>query len=231
MAVPIAPAAPPVQEDDETQSPQMGRTFRAPSIPRVRAVPATRLGQVNLSRGREDGRAFFGQGGGASFQPAQQMFASSRMGSGFARPAKAHFMGQETAVDPDPLRPMKDKSNENRILPVGEPILEPVKEIRRRAWGRIKKMDAAELAAYLAAIEQRMVELGIPPGIVPKIRAKLEGFSESPASESAEIELTQEEGVALDGAIMLLETKEQSTSFVTAAVVIAGVGILITALV
>ncbi len=214
--MPIA-SAPPVQEDEQ-QEVGMGRTFQAPSIPRIRAIPSARLGQVNLSRGREDGRAFFGQPG-MSFQPAKM---------GALGPSRARFMGQEPSETP--ARPAPDKPRENRILPVGEPVVEPIKEIRRRAWGRIKKMDAAELAAYLAAIEERMVELEIPPGIVPKIRARLESFSESAASESAEIELTQEEGVALDGAIMLLETKEQSTSFVTAAVVIAGVGILITAL-
>lgn len=105
-------------------------------------------------------------------------------------------------------------------------------DYRRRAWGRLKKRDAAELAEYLAEIEKRMEARGIPPGIVRQIREKLDNFAAQNVPEEAEIELSDMEAGALDVAIMNLEQVEGETgapSFGTAAGVLAVLG-LITAL-
>ncbi len=99
---------------------------------------------------------------------------------------------------------------------------------RRKAWGLLKKKDAAELAEYLAEIEKRMVAADIPVGIVKQIREKLDAFAASNVQEGAEIDLSETEAAALDVAIMNLEQVESKAtpSFATAAAVVAGVGIL-----
>ena len=99
---------------------------------------------------------------------------------------------------------------------------------RRKAWGLLKKKDAAELAEYLAEIEKRMVAADIPVGIVKQIREKLDAFASSNVQEDAEIDLSETEAAALDVAIMNLEQVESKAtpSFATAAAVVAGVGIL-----
>lgn len=214
-------AAPPVQEEEQVQ----GARMQGQQIQRIRATAVPKMGQVSISRPASPGNgAFFGRGSSA-FQPASEGLSIRGRSTAEHAGAKARFLGQPNQFDPRASSPPSaDKTSGGGYRLTDE----PVKEVRQRAWGRIKKMEAAELAAYLSAIERRMWELDLPPGIIPQIRQKLENFSTSQASDETEIELTQEEGVALDGAILLLESKEQSASFVAAAVAIAGVGILLT---
>lgn len=100
---------------------------------------------------------------------------------------------------------------------------------RRRAWGRLKKRDASELAEYLAEIENRMDAANIPAGIVRQIREKLDTFAASAEPEEAEIEISDTEAAALDVAILNLEQVEQNQtpSFATTAAVVAGLGIIV----
>jgi hypothetical protein len=104
---------------------------------------------------------------------------------------------------------------------------------RRKAWGRFKKLDAAEMAAYLKNIEERMYKRGIPPGIVEQIRRRLEEFVDSAVPDTQELTLSEQEVVALDNSIMYLEQEEAEATPIlgTAAVVVAGLGILALAIV
>jgi hypothetical protein len=104
---------------------------------------------------------------------------------------------------------------------------------RRRAWGKFRKLDAAEMATYLKQIEERMGAAGIPPGIVEQIRRRLESFVDSNVPDNQEVTLDEHEVVALDNAIMYLEQTEASSSpnFGAAAAVVAGLGLLAMAVV
>ena len=96
---------------------------------------------------------------------------------------------------------------------------------RRLAWGRLKKLEAQELAQYLSEISDRMKKVGIPPGIVDQIKDKLGSFVAT-APPTAEVEVTDEQAQQLEAAILSLETAEaQQPSGVSTALVVAGVGL------
>lgn len=98
---------------------------------------------------------------------------------------------------------------------------------RRRAWGRLKKLEAEELADYLATIAGRMEELDIPPGIVKKFEKKLRGFAET-AAPQAELQLSDAEIAELDQAILSyeeVESKETVKRYAIGAGVIAAIGV------
>lgn len=112
--------------------------------------------------------------------------------------------------------------------PNGKPAWESDKPGKRLAWGKFKKKDAEELAAYLAEIESRMDELNVPSGIVKQIRLKLETFATGNLPPDAEVTVTEEEAVQLNAAIFSLEEAEASKppSFATAAAVVATLGLI-----
>ncbi len=148
------------------------------------------------------------------------------------QPSISTMLGQQTTT-PVGTRPAPGTPNGNeddirdrdtRVRPQTRESL-----YRRRAWGRLKKRDAAELAEYLAEIEKRMEARGLPPGVVRQIRSRLEDFAAQNIPEDAEIELSDMEAASLDVAIMNLEQVEGDAgapSFATAAGVIAALGLI-----
>lgn len=77
----------------------------------------------------------------------------------------------------------------------------------RLAWGRLKKKDAAELAAALADVIARMRAKGIPPGMVAQIQARLANFAAT-APEAADVEITEHEVQRMEAEILALEEVE-----------------------
>jgi hypothetical protein len=105
--------------------------------------------------------------------------------------------------------------------------------VRRRpamriAWGRLKKMDAQQLADLLAQVLDRMKAKGIPPGMVEKIQARLAAFSASaPATET--VEITEPEVQQMDAEILALEeaeAKDDATPWIIATGAAIGLGLL-----
>ncbi len=137
----------------------------------------------------------------------------------------ANAVRQPTLAQPTVTLP--EPTNGNGAPPVKPPLPEQAVP-RAKAWGKLKKQDAAELAEYLAEIEKRMEAANIPVGIVKQIREKLDAFAAGSDPEEAEISLSETEAAALDVAIMNLETFEGSSapSFATAAAVVAAVGLI-----
>jgi hypothetical protein len=114
------------------------------------------------------------------------------------------------------------------------PVAPPAGQgVRRRpamrvAWGRLKKMDAQQLADLLAQVLERMKAKGIPPGMVEKIQARLAAFSASaPATET--VEITELEVQQMDAEILALEeaeAKDEATPWIIATGAAIGLGLL-----
>lgn len=81
----------------------------------------------------------------------------------------------------------------------------------RLAWGKLKKLDAQQLADQLADVIARMRAKGIPPGMVAQIQARLANFAQS-APETAEVEITEHEVQRMEAEILALEEAEAQTS-------------------
>lgn len=104
----------------------------------------------------------------------------------------------------------------------------------RIAWGRLKKMDAQELADTLADIIARMQAKNIPPGIIVQIQARLANFAVNGAP-NAEVEITEPEVKQIDQELLALEDAEAkdvpsnngTTSWLIAVGAAIGIGLLV----
>lgn len=178
------------------------------------------------------------RGGGVAgtFIPAgqqQQVQPMQRAGMplGAMRLANPHMVSQPSVLGQNgdaPLQVQPGPDTQPPQDPNGKPVWESDKPGKRLAWGKFKKKDAEELAAFLAEIESRMDELNVPSGIVKQIRLKLETFVASNVPVEAEVTITEEETTQLNAAIFSLEEAEasQPPSFATAAAVVAALGLL-----
>lgn len=177
---------------------------------------------------------------GRSFQPAPgnaslgQVRLRTQLGAFDRQP----FLGQQVPtmttpstpqvpVTPAPVPPVTPPDGNKNPKP------ERPRPAMRIAWGRLKKMDAKQLADALAAILERMKARGIPPGMVEKIQARLAGFSAT-APETAEVEITEPEVVEMEAQILALEAAEAQDASVNAATpwlvgtgVVIGLGLLV----
>lgn len=104
----------------------------------------------------------------------------------------------------------------------------------RLAWGRLKKMDAQELADTLADVIARMHAKGIPPGIIVQIQARLANFAVNGAP-NAEVEITESEVKQMDTELLMLEDAEAkdaqsgsgTSSWLIAVGAAIGIGLLV----
>lgn len=169
---------------------------------------------------------------GRDFQPMPgQLGQVSLRGVGpFAR--RPAFVGQQqtTTVQQAPAEPTAPPA------PPPPPPSRPQGEDRPRpglrlAWGRLKKVEAAELAAQLQQIVERMKAQNMPPGIVAQVQARLEQFSQK-ASDLATVEITEPEVQQMEAEILALEEAEATsesaaTPLLVAAGALAAIGILV----
>jgi hypothetical protein len=144
------------------------------------------------------------------------------------------FLGQETVKVPDTgtvttVPRVPNKLDQEQGPEEAGQALES--NWRRKAWGHFRRMDAAEMAAYLRGIEERMDQVKIPRGIVEQIRKRLESFSVQAKTDTEVLAIEEQDVAALDNAIMYLEQTESAAgsgapSITTTAAVVAGLGLL-----
>lgn len=146
---------------------------------------------------------------GRSFQPAtnasigQAQLRIPVQGGVFNQQA---FIGQGTKPPEGPRLP-------DMSVPVAPDSVPPKgQEVRRHpamriAWGRLKKMDAKQLADTLAKVLERMKAKGIPPGMVEQIQARLASFATT-APETETVEITEPEVIQMEAELLDLEAAE-----------------------
>jgi len=104
----------------------------------------------------------------------------------------------------------------------------------RIAWGRLKKMDAQQLADTLADVIARMQAKNIPPGIIVQIQARLANFAVNGLPD-AEVEITESEVKQMDAELLTLEDAEArdaqnssgTSSWLIAVGAAIGIGLLV----
>lgn len=107
-------------------------------------------------------------------------------------------------------------------LPATEPPPKP-RPALRLAWGRLKKLDAEQLAAELQKILERAEAKGVPAGMIARIQERLASFSKR-ASAVETIELTEPEVQQMEAEILALEEAEaQEPDLTTSLLVVGGV--------
>jgi hypothetical protein len=182
---------------------------------------------------------------GRSFRPAAGSgLGQVRLhmaGGAFNRP---QFVGQQIPAQPELAQAQPAQQQKQPPPPETQPPPPPPEsgepEVQRHpatrlAWGRLKKKDAAELAAALADIIARMRAKNIPPGMVAQIQARLANFSAT-APETADVEITEHEVQRMESEILALEEAEKTpdssngSNWLIAVGAAIGLGLLIDAL-
>lgn len=128
-------------------------------------------------------------------------------------------MGQSAVVEDPQPQPMPQEVPTKRQE---RPDISEDRKSRRRAWGRLKKMEAEELGVYLRVVAARMRELRIPAGIVQKLSDQLNQFSVT-AQPNAEFEMTDAQVIELDEALHSYEEIERQKTASTVGIAIIGV--------
>lgn len=226
---------------DTPQDPEEGRAkvskpFVGAPAPRVTAQPA--LSGAPRVDSATDGRSFFGSQGarvdrssGGRFVPAggaQLAGHALRLG-----PVRVGNLGQFSAPPsygvPEAEETAQPPAQDFVPDVVRGEAAPDVRAPRGRAWGLLKKQDAAELAAYLKEVEAGMVAQQVPPGIVREIRRKVDQFLAT-APENAELEIPEAQLEELDVVIAQYEEVEgqgrRKTILTVGALGLVGVGVL-----
>lgn len=143
------------------------------------------------------------------------------------RPVRSS-LGQATVTEGliPPVAPVRPRVGppEDRPRPPRRPRIK-YRPGEARAWGRLKRAEAAELSAYLDQAVAEMEAQGIPPGIVAQIKERVDAFLASAPPATAEVALTPEEINMLDATLQdVAEPVETSASWLTWALVGLGVG-------
>lgn len=170
---------------------------------------------------------------GRTFQPAPGSLGQVALRG---TPTPGPFMGQvQTTTTTPTAQPVPPAEPAPAAGPAQQVVQEPAVPPRPRpglrlAWGRLKKMDAEELAAQLADILERLKARNLPSGAVARIQERLATFSKR-ATAVETVEITEPEVQQMEAEILSLEEAEaQEGSSATPILIVAGtlaaVGIL-----
>lgn len=166
---------------------------------------------------------------GAKFQPvsrAELGFGSPLRLSGGVFVRQPHLGSVPTAPSPRHAGELAQSTMRPSAQP-GAPV--PSGQAQRVgpfAWGRLKKLEAKELSDQLALLTERMRRVGVPYGILEKIKDELASFAKT-SDLNAEIEITAEEAHQIEEAVLQLEAAEREAegAGVSPALVVAGLGL------